>query len=79
MKIKYYLFDGDEYIGIFSRYEIAMMINCNHKTVEKYAQNGTKYQGRYTFQRINADLLDLLEEWDTVRINVLKKLGESAC
>lgn len=56
-----------------------MMINCNHKTVEKYAQNGTKYQGRYTFQRINADLLDLLEEWDTVRINVLKKLGERAC
>lgn len=80
---RYCLYDGDTYVGTYTAPEIAERIGCAKSTVSALACVGSRYRSRWLVDRLAEDemnhrtdrILALAEEWDHIRLKLLKTKG----
>lgn len=77
MRIKYQVYAFGEYVGLLSKREVVERAHFDSKTIDKYSDRGKEYKG-YMFQRMNMGIIDLMEDWDDTRQEILRKMRINA-
>lgn len=77
MRIKYQVYAFGEYVGLLSKREVVELTHFDSKTIDKYSDRGKEYKG-YMLQRLNMGIIDLMEDWDDTRQEILRKMRINA-
>lgn len=71
----YALFDYGTKIGEYTSKEIARLLEAPQNSITNYASTGLLYRGRYTFEVVEPEEIDLLaKKWEEVTKEVAKRL-----